>query len=1275
MMSYALMSPFARSLRMAAGMTLALIAVFSLYVYAEKQIDHANERRFLTRLLADELRQSSDDLTRMVRTYVLTGNPVYKQSYHDILAIREGKKARPVNYEGVYWDLLTPDGKVPRADSSHKIALMDQLRQADLRSDELTKLAQAKANSDKLAKIELAAIALVDSAGANPQAARVRASEMLHSLEYHQSKMDIMLPIGEFYELTNQRTLQAVHQAERNAVLLRAMFVLLGLGLLWSLRRIFKNLDATLGGPLDQLHSDIARIGKGNFGDAIHVAPGMHDSVLGWLAQTQRQLNEMEHARSASDAKLRRLTQLYAALSECNQAVVRCTNDQDLFDSICRAAVEQGGMRTAWIGSVDWQSHVIRPVASYGVGTQHLGDIHIVVDSDQPTGRGPSGIAAREDQPFWCQDYQGEAITASWHALGKELGWAASAALPLHRDGRVVGLLNVYAGEVNAFDDKVRNLLLEMASDMDYALRNFDREAARVQAEARTLESETRLMLALKGSHDALWDWDLKHHRLYYSPRWWQMLGYEPDALPVDAQLWRSMMHPQDLPGVEQLLRDFLASQGESFSTECRLKHRDGHFIPALVRGFVTRDEQGHAMRVSGTNMDLTERVRAQQMNAMRSFMLERLTSDLSLEQVLKDFALKIEDALPGTRCSISLLDEQTSAAPPAGVVCWSEPIRSGSAKVLGSVTIHQPLPAALQAHERELLEMTAHLSAIAIERKRAEKELQLVAKVFEQGSEAIIITDQRGDILRVNKAFSRITGYSEAEALGRNPSMLSSGRQDRNFYQAMWASILDHGEWKGELWNRRKDGTVYPEWIAICLLRDSSGTVTNYVSIATDVSQRKKDEENIQRLADFDPLTGLPNRRLLQDRIDTALSHAQRHNEPLALMFLDLDRFKNVNDSLGHHMGDELLIQVAQRLKSGLRDEDTVCRVGGDEFVLLCPGTDAAGAAHVATKLLESTLQRYMVIQQELAITFSIGIALYPADGATFEALSMSADTAMYRAKQDGRNAFRFFTAEMQAQSSRILQLENALRRALELQQMYLVYQPQVSLHDGRVVGMEALLRWQHPTLGAVSPAEFIPVAEDSGLILPIGEWVLRTAIQQLRTWRDAGLPLEQMAVNLSAVQFRHPNLPDLVEQVLTEVGLPAQCLELELTEGVAMDNPLGAIEVMNNLHQRGVRMSIDDFGTGYSSLNYLKRFQVYKLKIDQSFVRDIADDPDDRAIVSAIIGLARSLGFQTIAEGVETEGQLAFLRAQGCDEVQGYIYSKPLPADLFEAFVRQRP
>lgn len=462
--------------------------------------------------------------------------------------------------------------------------------------------------------------------------------------------------------------------------------------------------------------------------------------------------------------------------------------------------------------------------------------------------------------------------------------------------------------------------------------------------------------------------------------------------------------------------------------------------------------------------------------------------------------------------------------------------------------------------------------------------------------------------------------------------------------------------------------------------VRSEDERMTALISaIATQLGtafQRKRDEENIQRLANFDALTGLPNRTLFTDRINHSISISQRSHTQLAVLFFDLDHFKNINDSLGHRIGDRLLIAVAQRLKSVVRDEDTISRMGGDEFILLLQDTDASDAARVAGKVLEAIAQPCQIEQYELVVTTSIGIAMYPDDSEDFESLYKCADIAMYRAKQDGRNNYCFFTPEMQQRSSRTLQLENALRHALERNQLQLHYQPQVSLQDGRIVGAEALLRWQHPELGMISPCEFIPVAEASGQIVQIGEWVLRNAARQLKTWMDSGLePITMaMAVNLSAVQFRHLHLPDLVTKILEEVQLSPQYLELELTESVAMGDPLAAIAVMKDLHERGIRMSIDDFGTGYSSLSYIKRFNVYKLKIDQSFVRDITEDPDDKAIVAAIISMAKALGIQTIAEGVETEGQLAFLRENGCNEIQGYYYSEPLPADQFEVFVRNK-
>jgi diguanylate cyclase (GGDEF)-like protein/PAS domain S-box-containing protein len=557
--------------------------------------------------------------------------------------------------------------------------------------------------------------------------------------------------------------------------------------------------------------------------------------------------------------------------------------------------------------------------------------------------------------------------------------------------------------------------------------------------------------------------------------------------------------------------------------------------------------------------------------------------------------------------------------------------------------------------------------------RRLSEAQLLLAAKLFEQSSEGFIVTDAQCRIAKVNQAFTTISGYSAAEALGRNPNILASGRHDASFFREMFAESERSGCWQGEIWNRRKDGSLHQVWMTMSRVVDEAGRPCNYIAAFNDITQRKEAEDQVRRLAHYDSLTGLPNRALLNERATQALQISRRTREPLALLFMDLDHFKSINDSLGHDVGDRLLVAVAQRFSDALRDRDTFSRTGGDEFVLLLPGTDAPGAAHVAQKLLTLATQPYVIEQHELTITPSIGIALYPSDGADYAELAKCADAAMYSAKQAGRNTSRFHTGEIQAQSARLLLLENALRRAVDRDELQLHYQPQKSMRDGSVIGVEALLRWHHPELGWVSPAEFIPIAESSGLITWIGEWVLQTALRQLRTWTDAGMAPITMAVNLSAVQFRQKNFPLRVSELLAETGVEAQWLELELTERVGSDEPQAAIAMMNELHATGVRMSIDDFGTGFSSLNYLKQFKVYKLKIDQSFVRSVIEDADDRAIVSAIIHLAASLGLRTIAEGVETETQMQYLRSQGCDEIQGYWFGRPMPAQQFETFVRE--
>jgi len=451
----------------------------------------------------------------------------------------------------------------------------------------------------------------------------------------------------------------------------------------------------------------------------------------------------------------------------------------------------------------------------------------------------------------------------------------------------------------------------------------------------------------------------------------------------------------------------------------------------------------------------------------------------------------------------------------------------------------------------------------------------------------------------------------------------------------------------------------------------DTHGRARRMLGVRIDITEQKEAEERIRRLAHFDSLTGLPNRMLLNDRMTYAIAMAARNHEPLSMLILNIDKFKGVNDTFGHRVGDELLMQVAQRMKSLAHEDDTIARVGGDEFILALPGVDANRVAHTAQQLLASLSRAYRIGQLELVVTLSIGIAVFPSDGRDFDTLLKCADTAMHRAKEMGRNQYVFCTSEMQILAARNLLLENALRGATERGEFELHYQPQVSLADGRIRGVEALLRWHHPDLGNVPPTEFIPIAEDSSQILQIGAWVLRSAVAQMREWIERGLEPMTLAVNLSSVQFRDPNLPDLITWALAEANLPPQSLELELTERVAMGDPLAAITVMNNLHRLGIRISIDDFGTGYSSLNYLKRFRASRLKIDQSFVSGLTEDPEDQGIVGAIINLAGSLGLETVAEGVETPGQLAFLREHGCDEAQGYYFSEPLPADRFAALV----
>ena len=552
--------------------------------------------------------------------------------------------------------------------------------------------------------------------------------------------------------------------------------------------------------------------------------------------------------------------------------------------------------------------------------------------------------------------------------------------------------------------------------------------------------------------------------------------------------------------------------------------------------------------------------------------------------------------------------------------------------------------------------------------RKAAETERQLASMVFTGISDGICITDAEARIEMVNEAFTRITGYTLDEVRGKNPRQLKSDRHNRPFYRHMWNTLARHGNWQGEITNRHKNGELFTEWLSISAVVDPAGRPSHYIGIFSDLSQRKAAAERIQYLSSYDPLTDLPNRNLFADRLGQALLNARRYARETAVLLLDVKRFRVINESFGPLVGDQILIELGQRLAGQVREGDTIGRRSGNQF-----GFVMANLAHerdaidLAQRMLSALQAPFSAAGQSVTLSASIGISLAPRDGESAEGLLKTAETALARAKEIGGNSFRFYSPGMDADAARRLGLEAALSEALSKQELSVVYQPQISLDSGRLIGMEALLRWHSPQFGTVSPAEFIPIAEETGLILPIGTWVLSEACRQTKRWLDLGLTALRCAVNLSPRQFHHPALVEEIGRVLAETGLPPAALELEITENAFIGDVEQAAALCRTLKGLGIKLSLDDFGTGYSSLAYISRFPFDKLKIDQGFVRDLIENPVNAAIASAAIVMARSLKLSVLAEGVESEAQARFLRSRRCDAIQGYLFSRPLSASDF--------
>ena len=678
-------------------------------------------------------------------------------------------------------------------------------------------------------------------------------------------------------------------------------------------------------------------------------------------------------------------------------------------------------------------------------------------------------------------------------------------------------------------------------------------------------EREERLNLALWGSGDEFWDWNIRDNSLYRLGAH-QLLG-QGSREEMTTDDWRTQsVHPDDLARVQKLLQEHIVGHTEVFESEHRIRNARGEWVWVRSRGkVVERDSAGSPLRMAGTARDIT-------------------------------------------------------------VI------------------------------------------------RRAERERRVALEVLRSMSEAVAVIDLDFRFISVNPAFSRITGYSEEEVIGQNSKLLDSSQHSAEFYRRVRDVLERTGHWAGEMWQKRKDGEEFLGWIEMSEVRDAMGVRSHFVAVVNDITDKKRAEQELRYLANYDTLTGLPNRALLSERLGRAIVRARRQETRVAVLFLDLDRFKDINDSLGHAAGDRLLKAAATRLQATVGASDTVARLGGDEFTVVLEDVESVPAVErIAREILTAFSMPLEVDERhDVSITPSLGISLYPDHALVPTDLLKFADTAMYQAKAEGRNTYQIYNETMDAESRRRATILASLRKGIDRGEFRLVYQPRMALADGRITGVEALLRWHSAELGEINPVTFVPLAVESGLILQIGEWVLAEALQTLKRWRANGLHEISIGINVSVLQLLRGNLPEVLRTLIHDLGVPASRIELEVTESMVMQNAEQTTHVLNELRKLGVTLAIDDFGTGYSSLVYLKRLPIDTLKIDKEFIGDLTRDPDDEAITATVITMGHSLGLNVIAEGVESEQQLSYLREQGCDEIQGFWLSPPLDAHRCLAFIR---
>ncbi|SDW83342.1 bifunctional diguanylate cyclase/phosphodiesterase [Thiocapsa roseopersicina] len=806
-------------------------------------------------------------------------------------------------------------------------------------------------------------------------------------------------------------------------------------------------------------------------------------------------------------------------------------------------------------------------------------------------------------------------------------------------------------------------------------------------AERAILTHQTRLEEAQRIARLGYWEWQPESGAIWWSDMVYRIFGMEPSDAAPSYDAFYARVHPEDRALV--LENEQEAHLTGRLDEEHRIVLPDGtlRWVRQVARA--EPDHPDRPRRFHGTVQDVTDDKLAEARLHDRERLIQMAANlariggwnvDLIANRATwSDEVCRIHEEPPGTVVRVEdgisyYAPEWRERITRVFTACAREGIGYDEELQIITATGRRVWVRTIGAAVRDISGHITHVQGAfqdITERKTAEERLRLSAAVFENTSEGIIITDTTPAIIAVNPAFTEINGYGPEEVLGRNPSLLKSGKHDPRFYEEMWRGLLDLGHWRGEIWNRRKDGEIYPQWVNINAVRSALGQTTHYVGVFSDLSDVKRSEAQIERLAHRDPLTDLPNRLLFRTRLEQALLRASTSRARVGMLLVDIDGFRHINDSLGHAVGDLALREVAKRLTELVRIDETVARLSGDELAVLIEGDEDIDtrAALMAERIRESLKKPFTVEATELFMSASIGIAIYPEDGSDVSELMQNGDAALYQAREAGGNTYRHYARSLTDYARERVTLTSELNRAIERDELRLHYQPLVDTESCRVNGLEVLVRWQHPERGMVLPDSFIRLAEETGLIIPLGAWVLRSACIQAREWETAGIPFGRIAVNVSGVQIQRSDFARTLESILDETGLGAERLELELTETFVMDLREDAQRLLGDLKRLGIALAMDDFGTGYSSLAYLKGLPFDTLKIDRSFIGGLPDDPASAAIVTAITTLGHSLGFEVLAEGVETEAQRRFLLGVGCRRAQGYLFSPPVPP---EAVVR---